>query len=158
MLLYFSSGELVSLTGAEWKAASSITTHTPHTLHQCLSRLSHQKRQLYAVSFSITCHYLAQYSSRCIQCGPIVQSLRSPPTRLPLCFISSCLCSFSISPAESDSSQLSQSFTPCPSHLLLLYTSITICTDAFSSALPSGVAALTLIEISIHHKQRPIKM
>lgn len=33
---FSNSWELVSLTGAKWKAASPITTHTPHTWHQCL--------------------------------------------------------------------------------------------------------------------------
>lgn len=125
--------------------------HTPHTLHQCLHRLSHQKTTIIRPIFlnhmplfgtiPLTLHTVRTHCS----------DAALPPTRLPLRFISG-LCSFSISPAESNSSQLSQSFIQRPSHLLLLYTSITICTDAFSSTLPSGVADLTLIEISIHHR------
>lgn len=50
---------LISLTGAEWKAAFIITTHTC-IWHHCLHKLSHQKKQLCSIFFLIPCPFFVQ--------------------------------------------------------------------------------------------------
>lgn len=107
-LLYFSCWELVSLTGAKWKAEPLITTHTPHTHSIGVSIVWVIKNSNYTA-------YLSQSHAIIWHNNPQTAHSADPLfggslPLVPLCVVSSCLCSFPISPVQWHSSRSFRSF------------------------------------------------
>lgn len=143
------------------KVESSIPDHDPHTTHIASVSPSYESSKTAIIPCTLLSHMplfgtiLHLVRTHCLVTAIIYLVYPSS--------ISSCLCLFSISPVQLDLSQSLQSFSQhlylCP----LPSSSITICTDFFSSSLLLSLlfqvfAALTLIEISSHHRQRPNEM